>query len=136
MNVFDQGKQVGILVAEDRLVSTLKKMANRLVPPIKIHRIALVDPLKNLRKRGCLCLNQQMNMVAHQDIGIEGKVITNVVVSQNSEIPLIVFSVSEDRLSLVATGDDVVKGPFKFDPWSPCHGIKISDHSLNVNTQV
>jgi len=75
-------------------------------------------------------------MVAHEDIGIEREIITGLVVPQYTEIPVIVFPFFEDRLPLIAPGDDMIKGPFKLDPGSPCHGKRISVVPLIVNKQV
>jgi len=68
-------------------------MPNHPVPLVKIDRIALVDPLKNLRKWLPFRLNQQMNMIAHQHISIQNVIKLNLVVRKNLEIPLIVISI-------------------------------------------
>jgi len=44
MNVFDQGKQISILVAKDSLVISLEKGAPRSRPSYEIHRVALLQP--------------------------------------------------------------------------------------------
>lgn len=52
-------------MAENSFISTLKQMSYRLVSPVKVHRIALVDPLKDLREGNPLGLYQQVNVSAH-----------------------------------------------------------------------
>ena len=63
MNIFHESQQVGIPVAKNGLVSALKEMAHRHVLPVKVHRIALIDPLKYLRKGHILRFDQKMNML-------------------------------------------------------------------------
>lgn len=79
MNIFHKRQQVGILVAYNGLVSALKEMTHGHVPPVKVHRIALIDPLKYFRKGRLSRLDQKMNMVRHQNIGIEEIGITVLV---------------------------------------------------------
>src|SRR4030042_5993273 len=101
-------------------------MTYRPIFPIKIHRIALVDPLKNLRKRSLSRLYEQMNMIDHQNIGIQGILISDLVVSEYLEITLMVFYVFEYPLPLVPTGNYVVKGSLIFDSRLPCHTQRLS----------
>lgn len=79
MNIFHKRQQIGIPIAKYGLVSALKEMAYGHVFPVKVHRIALIDPLKYFREGGLSRLNQKMNMVGHQDIGIEEKGITILI---------------------------------------------------------
>jgi hypothetical protein len=79
MNIFNKRKQVGIPLAKDGLVSALKEMTHGQVFPVKVHRIALIDALKYFRKGHLSHFHQKMNMVRHQNIGIEEKGITILV---------------------------------------------------------
>ena len=79
MNVFHQRQQVRIAVAKNGLVSALKNMAHRRVFSVKVHRIALIDPLKYFREGRISHFDQEMDMVGHQNIGIEEKGITVLV---------------------------------------------------------
>lgn len=79
MDIFHQRQQVGIAVAKNGLVSTLKDMAHGTVFSVKVHRIALIDPLKYFRKGRISHFDQEMDMVWHQNIGIEEKGITILV---------------------------------------------------------
>ena len=79
MNVFHQRQQVGIAVAKNGLVSPLKQMAYGPVFSVKVHRIALIDPLKYFRKGRLSHFDQEMDMVGHQNIGIKEKRITILV---------------------------------------------------------
>jgi hypothetical protein len=79
MNIFHKGQKVSIPIAKDGLVATLKQMTHGLVFPIKVHGIALIDALKYLREGDLSHFDQEMNMVRHQNIGIEEKGITILV---------------------------------------------------------
>jgi hypothetical protein len=79
MNIFHKRQQVGIPIANNSFVSALKEVAHGPVFPVKVHRIALIDALKDFRE-GCISrLDQKMNMVRHQNIGIEEKGVTVLV---------------------------------------------------------
>jgi hypothetical protein len=79
MNIFHKGQQVSIPITKDGLVSALKQMAHGRIFPIKVHGIALIDALKYFREGDISHFDQQMNMVHHQNIGIEEKGITILV---------------------------------------------------------
>jgi hypothetical protein len=76
MNIFHKRQQVGIPIANNSFVSALKEVAHGPVFPVKVHRIALIDALKYFREGRLSHLDQQMNMVRHQNIGIEEEGIT------------------------------------------------------------
>ena len=48
MNIADQLDQIGLLVAQDRLVSSLKQMPHGLVSPIEILRVGKLQSLHRL----------------------------------------------------------------------------------------
>lgn len=67
-----------------------------------------------------------MNMIAHQDISIQAILISDLIISKYLEITPIVFYVFEYSLSLVPSGNHMVKGSLIFDPRLPCHTQRIS----------
>lgn len=86
MYVFDQRKQVGVLVTERRLISALKEVPNRRLSAVEIHPIALVEPLKDLRERYRFGFHWKMDRIFHQHIGLEQKVISDLVIAKNLQI--------------------------------------------------
>ncbi len=60
-------------------------------------------------------------MVGHQDVGVNRKSIALPVVFDSIQIGKPIPIVAKDLLPLIATDNDVVKGPFEFDPWFPGH---------------
>ena len=77
-----------------------------------------------------------MDMVDHQDIGIETIRVSLLISSKYFEVFGKVVGVFEYLLSLIAPGYDVIECTFKFYPRFSCHGITLSEHIANVNKQV
>jgi hypothetical protein len=75
---------------------------------IKIHRIALVNSLKDLRKRNLSRLHEQMDVVPQQGISIERETVAHLVIPENVEVPTIIFWVEKHTLLLVSPGDHVI----------------------------
>jgi hypothetical protein len=57
-------------------------MSNSPVFSVEIHREALIDTLNNFEKGYFSCLNQQMYMIAHQDIGMKRIAIALLIVAE------------------------------------------------------
>jgi hypothetical protein len=103
---------------------------------VKLHRIALIDALKYFRE-GCISrLDQKMNMVRHQNIGIEEKGATVLIAFQKVEVFLEVGGAFKDFLPLIASCDDVIKGSLKLNPWLPCHGMRVPKPKSIVNISI
>ena len=60
-------------------------------------------------------------MVGHQHVGIKLKVVPLSVMLQSLQVSSAILLVPEDVLTLVASGDDVVEGALKLNPWFACH---------------
>jgi len=125
VNIFHQIQQVSITVAKNGLVSTLKDMAHRPVFSVKVHRVALIDPLKYFIEGRISPFDQEMDMVGHQYVGIEKKRIKVLVLFQKLEVFLVIGEVFKDFLPLIAPCDDVIKGPLELNPRLSCHRMKI-----------
>ena len=75
-------------------------------------------------------------MVSHEDVGIEAKVVTLFVTSEECEIFLEVTCVFEDLLFLVSARDHMVESPFVFYAVFACHAVRIAEPESPVNNSI
>jgi hypothetical protein len=136
MDIFEERKEIGVAVAEDGFVTALEEMTDGTVSPVEVHRVALVDALKDPGQRDIPCFNQQMDMIVHEDIGIQMVGVTIFIDGQESEIPLKVGRIFKYLLSLVTSRDDMVEGPIKLYPRFPWHGWSLAEESNTVNMEI
>jgi hypothetical protein len=71
MNITDQFQKIGVFVAEDGFIPTLKEMSLFSVAPVEISGVTKLQPLHDFGQWYGLHLHQQMDMVTHQRIGIQ-----------------------------------------------------------------
>ena len=109
MKSVNQLNQVGFLVAQDRLVSPLKQMTHGLVCPVEILRVGKLQSLHRFRKRDRSDLDQKMNVIRHQDIGMEKELMEFLIIRQSLLILLIIGNESKDGLPLIASNNHMVK---------------------------
>ena len=69
----------------------------------------------------------------HQNVGMEPKPISILVVTQEFKVFEEIFLIPEDLLPLVATHNHMVEPTLKLYPRFPDHGIKLQLTTLNVN---
>jgi len=77
-----------------------------------------------------------MDMVTHQDIGMEAKRVGLFVSDKQIKVFGVVVRILEYLLPLIAAGYDVIECSFKFYSRFPSHTATLSIHMPNVNTQV
>jgi hypothetical protein len=75
-----------------------------------------------------------MDVVAHENIGIDRAMIAVLVDGEQLKIFLMISGRSEDPLSLVAAGNDVVERAFEFDPGLAGHEQRLAEAGNPVNT--
>ena len=126
MDIAHQFKQVGVAVAEDRLVAALKQVADLAVAAVEYLGVASLDPLHDLGQSNALGLDQDVDVVGHQDISMEPKAVALAIVLDALEVALAVVIVVEGLLALVAAHDDVVEGAVKLDSGLSRHAGTVS----------
>ena len=72
-------------------------------------------PLHDLGERNSFRLDQEMNVVGHQNVGVNRKTKTLAVLFEPLEISQPVSVVVKDLLALIAPNNNVLKCPVKFD---------------------
>ena len=75
-------------------------------------------------------------MVVHEHIGVQMKLVTVPVDSEDLEKLIVVGGLFEDLLALVPPCDHVVECTFKLDAGFPWHAGKLSWQGQNVNSKV
>ena len=136
MDVPQESEQVGVTVAQNRFIPALEEMADGPVGLVEVHRVALIDPLQNLRKRRFAGLDQKMDVVAHEHVSIQSVMIAVLVDGEELNEFLIVSGVFEDLLSLVSARDDVIERPLKLYSRLSRHGSTISEGIHNVKIAI
>ena len=121
MDVTDQFQQISLPITQDRLIPALEEVSNAPMPPVVVLRVSKLYPLHDLGQRNLAGLKQQVDMVGHQHVGVELKVVSLSVMLQSLQIDAAVFVVPKDILALVASDDDMVESALKLNPWLACH---------------
>jgi len=121
MDVTDQFQQISLPITQDRLIPALEEVPNAPMPPVVVLRVSKLCPLHDLGQRNLAGLKQQVDVVGHQHVGIKLKVVPLSVMLQSLQVSSAILLVPEDVLTLVASGDDVVEGALKLNPWLACH---------------
>lgn len=78
-------------------------------------------------------LQQQMDMVGHQDVGMEGDAISAAIALEALEIAGVIFGIMKDRRPLVATDDHMIESARKIDARLASHGGESMEYDP-VNT--
>ena len=84
-------------------------MPRLFVPPVPVTREAKQIVLHHLRKRCLADLNQMMNVIAHEHIGVQSVAESPLALFENIQIALTISIVFEDRLPLIAPTHDVIE---------------------------
>src|SRR4030065_290910 len=101
-------------------------MADGSVLMVVIKGISLVEPLEYLGQGRLPSLNQKVDVVPHEDIGVEKEPVAILIDSEELEIFLIIRGISEYFLSLVAAGNDVIECTLIFDAGFACHNERLT----------
>jgi len=77
--------------------------------------------LHDLGERVACHLEKEVNMVRHQNIGVEREGVPFLSLLQKELELKVVTSIPKDGLALVASADDMVEGSRKMDACPPSH---------------
>jgi hypothetical protein len=90
-------------------------MPHGFILPVEIQGIALIDALQYFIEWDFPGLNEQVNMVGHENVGIKRKLISRFVSLQYLKIDAIIIVGPEDFALLVSTDNYMIKCAFKLD---------------------
>lgn len=135
MNVPYQLKQIGVAIAQDRLVAPLKQVPHGAVAAVVALGITELYPLHDLGKRHPFCFHQHMNVVGHQNIGVEHKPKALPILLHPLQISLAVLVVTKDAAPLVAPHDYMIKSTIKLNSRLACHAPPLLRSPPRIQTQ-
>ena len=121
MQVADKFQQVALLLAQDRPITPLKEVPNLTMALVVVARETVKQTLHDFGQRVVFHLDKKVNMVRHQNIGVELKGIPLLSLPQNELESSVVAGVLKNALALVAPADDMVEGSRKMDARPPSH---------------
>src|SRR3990172_12124935 len=122
VDISDQSQEILIPIAEKGLVPSLKEMAYFAVLPIEVAGIGEIQKLHDLRQRRFRCLDEQVEVIGHQDVGVEDKTALLLIMPESAEILASVLIVKENVLLLIAPGYHMVERSGKLYARRSCHG--------------
>jgi hypothetical protein len=79
VDVFDEDQEVSVAVATNGFVPALEEVPCSLVPTVIVHGVALIETLENFGEWDVLCFDQEMNVVGHEYVSIEIKMVSLLV---------------------------------------------------------
>ena len=115
MNVSHQLKQIGVAIAENRLVASLKQVAHRAMATVVSLGVGELDRLHDFGKRYLLGLQQQVHVVGHQNVCVDYETAALPVMLETLKIRRAVLVITKNYLPLIAPYDDMIESPFKLD---------------------
>ena len=111
MNITDQFEKVFVFLTYDGLITPFKKVSGLMMFNIEILAVGLLQALHELRERLLRALDQQMDVIGHQAVGVQHIVIFLTISSQSFDIGQIVALRCECLLALVAAHNNVIQNP-------------------------
>jgi hypothetical protein len=132
MNVANQFQKINVCIHQDRLVTSLKKMARPPPAPVDPPRITKAEILKDSGKGSLLDSNREVSRIAHQAERMDAMAEPFDSFLQQEEKARPVPIVKENALSVVAPQDDVIQCPGIMNPRFACHAAmlsRVSQHS-------
>jgi hypothetical protein len=112
MNVANQFQKITISIAQYRLVAPFKQMPAPTVNFVKAPHVSGAQRLQDTRRRESIDLQQQMEVIRHQDIGVERERVALAHGPKRFDEGLVVTLPEENLPPVIATGDHVVKQSF------------------------
>jgi hypothetical protein len=108
LDVATAAKEVVLFLRQARPEAPLPERAATAVAPIDVLNVALPQPFHHLASTGrCSRCDEQVDMVCHQPIGVDGTLALLGVLLEPAEVRLIVLISVETGLAVVAPLDDV-----------------------------
>ena len=122
MNVEDKLLRIEIGFDQMRLEPPLKEVSDSLMAVIIPDGIGRLEPTHRSCQVAPWCPNDQMVMIGHQAIDVYNNAEPLGHLPQGLQKQSPVFVRTKDPPPLVASGGDMINGPFKFYSDGSCHG--------------
>ena len=132
MNVTYQFQEVGILLTENRLVSSLKQVSEASVSDVEVFGVSGQQPLHDERQREPVDLHQEVDVIGHQTVSVEKEGVLLFEVGENFQEELAICLIPESFLSSIAACHGVKKGAGEMNSGRARHGRDILSTFLTV----
>src|SRR6185503_19715689 len=109
MDVPDEFAEIAIGLTEDRFVAPLKHVADLFVLAIVILAVAGQHSLHDSAKGIVLHLDQEMDVIRHQAVGVEIEWQLGFLVLKDAGESEVVIVRAKDLAAIIATRDDVIE---------------------------
>ena len=126
MDVARDRQQVALVFDQLGLEAALEHVARPAVLVAGIQCVRRQEPLHETRQVRPRRADQQMKMIAHEDIGKQLDIGEAKMVCKLGEKALAVGVVLKDRRAAVAATGDVIQGVGKIDAWRAGHSLSVS----------
>jgi hypothetical protein len=100
--------KVDILLDKDGFVPPLKQMADAIVTPVRVLRVAAIDLSHERREVRARRRQNKMKVVAHQAVGVDGDAISFGGLRENLQKPSSIAIIFEDRGLAVPASHHVI----------------------------
>ena len=121
MNIPDKLGEVLIALAEDRLLSPLKQVPGLSVLAIVILAVRGEEPLHDSADGVLLPLDEHMNVIRHQAIGVEIEWQLGFLLLEDAGESEVVIVRPKYLSAIIPARDDVIEPTANFDPWFARH---------------
>jgi hypothetical protein len=129
-------ERVGIPLHEPRLEPAFEEVADAVVAAVEargVDAVQLAHPEREVRVRR---LHHQVEVITHQAVGMADPAVAFDDLREDTEEPLPVGRVAEDRGAFVAAGVDVVEGVLELDAQRPGHDARVQAFPARRKTAV
>src|SRR6266403_3238102 len=127
MHVAAQAQKVIALLHQKTLVSTLKQVTARAMPPIEIHRVRNQQPMHPTAQICPMRLRNQMKMVAHQNKTQNRGLKTLRRFAQQFHKSGAITLIVKNCLAGIASCAEMINGIFKLYSQGPRHSLSPSE---------
>jgi len=119
-NIARTEQEIGLSLNQTRAVASLPQGAGAVIGGVDIGHIAATNGLHQFGQSiGLRGRHQQMDMIGHQDISMDGTARAFSRVLHRGEVEAIVFVTKENRLAIMTPLDDVLGNIKKIVPGVP-----------------
>jgi len=109
MDISDQGEKIVVFIAQNGLVAIFEQVSRALMPPVEVNRVP-GEQLSHDRRYPLLpAFKKDMDMIAHEDPGVDRAFRFNNVLSQSLEEFIPVLIVAEYIRFVVPAHHDVMQ---------------------------
>lgn len=124
MQIPNEFNEVGVAIAEDRLVAALKDMAGLVIATIVVLAIGKLNGLHRVGQGTVAGFQQEVHMVGHEHIAVERRAVAQAIAFEAFQIGTIVDAFMKDRCSAIPSEDHMIAGAGKVEPRFARHATK------------